>query len=289
MIRNIHRSTFSLFSSDQLMSLIGGYEPAVCSSIAGNLVSSTLLYKQKTREMSSLAGEWQLKTSENSIKYIIDIKKFDKKVKTFRTEESICSKKFKVGGSTFGITIYPGGKSGKYKGYVSVFLFNCSDWRVKAKATFSIQNKGFQKHLQEDVYQPLGSNASGWGLVEFIHHDRCKKDDLLSDSGTFSLQTDIELLEEEVLQNRDLTEENVNDARYEKLMEAIDNRRATRELEETVDNLKANMKNMESESARQTNELKKMIQDLTLIVTNNLRPVSSHQRRSSEVECPVCM
>ena len=217
------------------------------------------------------------------IKYIIDVKKFDKKVKTFRTGESIRSKKFKVGGSTFSIRINPGGSSGKYKGYVSVFLFNCSDWRVKAKATFSIQNKGFQKHLQEDVYQPLGSNASGWGLVEFIHHDRCKKDDLLSDSGTFSLQADIELLEEEVLQNRDLTEENVNDARYEKLMEAIDNRRATRELEETVDNLKANMKNMESESARQTNELKKMIQDLTLTVSKIGKP------EPPQVECPVCL
>ena len=58
--------------------------------------------------MTSLIEEWQLKTGENSIKYIIDIEKFDKKVKTFRTGKSICSKKFKVGGSTFSISIYPG-------------------------------------------------------------------------------------------------------------------------------------------------------------------------------------
>ena len=120
--------------------------------------------------MASLAGEWQLKTSENSIKYIIDIKKFDKKVKTFRTGESIKSKKFKVGGSTFSITIYPGGESKEEREYVGVFLKNYSDWQVKAKATFSIQNKGFQKHLKWDIYEPLGDS---WALGGFVHHDRC--------------------------------------------------------------------------------------------------------------------
>ena len=228
--------------------------------------------------MASLAAEWQLKTSENSIKYIIDIKKFDKKVKTFRTGESIRLKKFKVGGSTLSFTIYPGGESKKDEDYVSVFLKNCSDWRVKANATFSIQNRWFQKHLKGHLYQPLGSDS--WGLGEFVHHDRCKKDDLLSESGTFSLQAYIELIEEEVHQNKD---ENANEARYENLMEAIDNLRATSELEETVDNLKANMKSMESESARQTNELKKMIQDLTLTVSKIGKP------EPPQVECPVCL
>ena len=180
-------------------------------------------------------------------------------------------------------TIYPGGESKKDEDYVSVFLKNCSDWRVKANATFSIQNRWFQKHLKGHLYQPLGSDS--WGLGEFVHHDRCKKDDLLSDSGTFTLQADIELLEEEVLQIRDLTEENTNEARYERLMEAFDNQRDTSELEETVDNLKANIESIEAENARQTNELKKMIQDLTLTVSK----IAKSEPEPPQVECPVCL
>ena len=85
--------------------------------------------------MSGLTDEWQLKTGKNCIKYIIDIDKFDKKIKTFRPGREIHSKNFKIGRSTFGIDIYPAGKTSDNIGSVSIFLMNRSDWRVKAKAT----------------------------------------------------------------------------------------------------------------------------------------------------------
>ena len=68
-------------------------------------------------------------------------------------------------------------------------------------------------------------------------------------------------------------------------MEATDNLRATSELEETFDNLKANIESMEAQNARQTNELKKMVQDLTLTVSKIAKP----EPEPPQVECPVCM
>eukprot|EP00091_Calanus_sinicus_P013634 TRINITY_DN30232_c0_g1_i1.p1 TRINITY_DN30232_c0_g1~~TRINITY_DN30232_c0_g1_i1.p1 ORF type:complete len:117 (-),score=26.19 TRINITY_DN30232_c0_g1_i1:170-496(-) len=61
------------------------------------------------REMSSLTDEWYLKTQDNCIKYIMDIRNFDRKVKTFRVGREIHSKRFKIGSATFNIEIFPGG------------------------------------------------------------------------------------------------------------------------------------------------------------------------------------
>jgi len=229
--------------------------------------------------MSSLTDEWQLKTSENSIKYIIDIENFDKKIKTFRIGRSIYSKDFKIGRSTFSISLYPGGESKENKDYVSIFLNNRSDWRVKAKATISIPDRGFvTKEIYADYFQPVGSSKGSWGFGDFVHHNRFNRNDLLSNCGVLTLQLDVELLEEEVLQSRDLTKENTIER--------------CEILEKTVKDLKDTIENMEDQSRRQTNELKKMqmvTQDLTLAVSKLPKPAQSQPRPSLDVECPVCM
>jgi len=201
--------------------------------------------------MSSLTSEWQLKSSENSIKYIIDIENFDKKIKTFRPGRGIYSKEFMVGRSTFYISIYPGGETAKSKGYVSIGLVNNSDWRLRANASISVQNKSISKKMDGRFFQP----NSGFGFPEFAPHGRCYRGDLLDDDGILTLEVNVELLEEEVVQSRDLTQENIL-KRIEK-------------LEDTV-----------HESARNINELKIMIQDL-----QNSKPQPSQPK----VECPVCM
>jgi len=229
--------------------------------------------------MSSLTDEWLLKTSENSIKYIIDIQNFDKKIKTFRVGRQIYSKDFKIGRSTFFISIQPAGYSKEDDDYVSIFVHNRSDWRVKATATISIPDRGFAtKELDADYFQPYNSKRDAWGFRQFVHHNRCNRDDLLSNCGVLTLQVDVELLEEEVLQNRDLTKENTIE-RCEK-------------LEKTVNDLKNNIGNLEDQSKRQTNELKMMqtmIQDLTLAVSKIRKPEPSQPRPPLDVECPVCM
>lgn len=201
--------------------------------------------------MSSLTSEWQLKTSENSIKYIVDINNFDKKVKTFRPGREIYSKDFMIGRSTFYILIYPGGETADSKDYVGIFLFNNSDWRLRATVSISIQNMSFSKKMDQRYFQ----SKSGFGLSEFAHHGRCNRGDLLTDDGVLQLEVNVELVEEEVVQSRDLTQENIL-KRFEK-------------LEVTV-----------HESARKINELTFMIQDL-----KNSNPQPSRPK----VECPVCM
>ena len=190
--------------------------------------------------MSGLTDEWQLKTGKNCIKYIIDIDKFDKKIKTFRPGREIHSKNFKIGRSTFCIQIYPAGNTAEYQGSVSIFLQNQSEWRVKAKATFSIPERNLSNSLPETLFKPYRA----WGSGRFVTHYRCTTDDLLSNvSGMITIQVDVELLEEEILPGRDLSQENTIE-RIEK-------------LETTVYNLRSSIQNMETKNEKQTNELKK--------------------------------
>merc|ERR1712013_450742 len=241
----------------------------------------------KTRKMSGLTDEWQLKTSENSIKYMIDIEKFDKKIKSFRNGREIHSKNFKLGRSTLCIKIYPAGNNAESKGFVSVFIHSRSEWRIKARATVSIEDSTYFSEEMEDFYlHPM----KGFGFPTLIPHDRCTRDDLLFEScGMLRLQVELELLHEEVLPQRDLTKENTIE-RVEELEQTVDNLQDTIEkMEAKSDNLQATIEKMEAKSATQTNELKKMIQDLTLAVSNKSRTEQSQPRPSLEVECPVCM
>eukprot|EP00092_Neocalanus_flemingeri_P095990 GFUD01122169.1.p1 GENE.GFUD01122169.1~~GFUD01122169.1.p1 ORF type:complete len:158 (-),score=37.62 GFUD01122169.1:5-478(-) len=144
--------------------------------------------------MSSLTNEWQIKTKENDIKYVIGIKNFDKKIKTFRSGREIHSKIFKICSSAFKVIIYPGGDE-ENEDYVSVFLHNMNPWRVRAIYEFSLQDKYFSVNQGEKYF----ANYGGYGEPQFIPHSSCTRDDLLSEDGVLSLQVDVELLEEEVV------------------------------------------------------------------------------------------
>eukprot|EP00091_Calanus_sinicus_P015304 TRINITY_DN33415_c0_g1_i1.p2 TRINITY_DN33415_c0_g1~~TRINITY_DN33415_c0_g1_i1.p2 ORF type:complete len:146 (+),score=26.44 TRINITY_DN33415_c0_g1_i1:145-582(+) len=138
--------------------------------------------------MSSLTDEWQLKTKENAIKYIVDIENFDRKIRTFRNGRSIHSKCFKIGNSTFQVLIFPSGGSVGVKSCVSVHLENRSNWRVKVNATFSIQNKNFAMILGEGFLNNSDSEGQCWGFGQFMSHCRCTRNDLLTHDGLLTLQ-----------------------------------------------------------------------------------------------------
>merc|ERR550519_2167499 len=103
--------------------------------------------------MSSLTSEWQLQTKDNSVKYIIDVDNFDKKVQNFRIGREIYSKIFKIASSQFQISIYPSGDSNEERNYVSVFLRNKSSWRVKATVEYSIQNSNISCTTVSQYFQ----------------------------------------------------------------------------------------------------------------------------------------
>ena len=129
-----------------------------------------------THKMSGLTDEWQLSTIENRTKYMIEIEKFDKKIKFLCSGRKISSKNIRIGQSSLSVNIYPGGISTRYRKYVSLFLDNTSEWSVKARAKISIASTGFSRQLAKDEYfHPINTDkSSSWGFHCFVSHDRCK-------------------------------------------------------------------------------------------------------------------
>ena len=107
---------------------------------------------------------------------MIDIEKFDKKIRLFGPGRRISSKNIRIGQSSFCVHVYPGGISARYRKYVSLFLDNTSEWSVKASAKISIANTGFSRPLAKDEYfHPINTDkSSSWGFHCFVSHDRCK-------------------------------------------------------------------------------------------------------------------
>ena len=145
--------------------------------------------------MSSLTHERQLKR-ENGMKYWIDIRDFDKKM-NWRCGKEIYSRQFKIGESVFRIKIYPNGNSSENKGHVSVYLQNESSWKVKCSVTFTVKRhaKTTAGYIEKD---------RGWGLCKFISHEEMDEveEPLLNEDGGFTLEVDVDLLEEEVRRKR---------------------------------------------------------------------------------------
>jgi len=209
--------------------------------------------------MSALTDQWILKTGRNSIRYIMDIFNMDKQVRSFQFGSKIFSKEFIIGRSTFRLEVYPGGNSVGNSMFVSVYLRNTSSWRVKANEIISIPQTDITRSIYAHYFESEFDENSDWGFGDLIHHHRCRKGDILSRIGTLTIQVDVELLEEEVLPSRDLTQENTNE-RFEKLEGYL------RNIEEDIQHMKAEnveptrniqrmqvtIKNMENQSARQT-------------------------------------
>ena len=117
---------------------------------------------------------------ENAIKYWIDIDKFSKK-KNWRSGKEIYSQNFKISESVFAISIYPNGETVDEKGYVSVFLRNKSDHRVKCSAKFILNDH----EVGLDV-QYYGSDDTR-GIGTFVSHYTIEDDNLLDGKTTGSL------------------------------------------------------------------------------------------------------
>jgi len=143
--------------------------------------------------MSSLTDEWHLKR-ENGIKYWIDIRGFNKKM-NWPCGKRIYSKKFKISESIFRIEIYPNGITSKETGHVSVNLCNDSNWRVRCSdVKISLKQGQHVGTLTSDYYKTDGS----WGLPRFVSHLDIEEENLLGGDGSFTLEMDLEILEEEV-------------------------------------------------------------------------------------------
>jgi len=214
--------------------------------------------------------EWILKTSEISIKYIMDFWSMDVKVKSFQPELKLQSKSFKIGRSIFCIEIYPGG-SATWTKDVGVFLRNKSRWRVKAEVVASLPLKNISQTIDEYSYDPEPSVYSVLGFRGLISQNRCGIRDLLSVIGTLRVQVEVKILEEVVLERNDLSQSTTF--------------KRVKKLEQTIQNLGVVIQNMEAENSRQISELKRNMEAESARQKNELR----NMRNILEVECPVCM
>lgn len=212
--------------------------------------------------MSSLTHEWHLKR-KNGIKYWIDIHGFNRKM-NWRFGREVYSRKFKISESVFRVEIYPNGNASEHKGHVSVFLYNESSWRVRiSDVTFKVGD--CEQTLAARYFQ---ANES-WGLPLFVSHDQIEQSDLLDNENRFTLEVDIELLEEEVEASRPVDSEG-------DVLLSLKNEIST--IKEDLKSQSTAMKDMKEEFSQQLNkglnELKNMIGGL---------------RRPAGVKCPVCM
>jgi hypothetical protein len=169
----------------------------------------------------------------NGAKFTMNIRKFDRKIKSFRGKEEILSRIFKIGKARFQIELFPQGNPhySEDENHVSVFLTNMSCCRLKANCTFAV--KDITKTLVGKHYETGNSYrvdaGPSWGVVCFVPHHRCVNGDVLCDDGTFKLEVTVEILEEEVAS----LQRNITDKDHEK--QAME-----REIEELKEYIKVN-------------------------------------------------
>jgi len=205
--------------------------------------------------MSGLTNEWHLKR-ENGIKYWVDIEDFRKKM-NWRPGRRIFSRPFKLGESVFSIDIFPNGNTPDLEGHVSVFLNNQSSWRVRTSGSFKVG--GHEMVLEDHYHQP----GEGWGSPGFFSHEKIEEEDLLLDEDRFTLEVDINLLEEEVLASRP------RDCEGDAVLSL------KREVFQIQEDLKREVRDMREEFSQGLAEMKTKI--------------DSSLKRPLTVECPVCM
>ena len=212
--------------------------------------------------MSSLTAEWQLKR-ENGIKYWIDIEDFSKKMK-WPVGKPLYSRVFMISTSTFKVEIFPNGGTKTEKGHVSVYLCNQSDWRVRISATFKVGH--VEDNIEPKYLQAADddNDEDGWGAGKLVSHKKIRQDSLLVD-GRFTLEVDVELLEEEIPCSRP-TEKASYDVKHE------------------VSLLKSELVAQRNEATTRHKALKHELRQLK----DSLR-ASSLTDSVDSVDCPACL
>ena len=77
--------------------------------------------------------------SISSATYTIVIDDFRKKLAEATVGEDSNTEEFTVNWSKFDIKLYIAGKNEESKGYLSLYLYNRSDWMVRARYEFSVK------------------------------------------------------------------------------------------------------------------------------------------------------
>ena len=260
--------------------------------------------------------EWMLKINKNQVKYIIDINNFNKKIRNFKFGRKIYSKEFKISNTIFRIEVFPTNDKEYCKNYVSIYLVNRSNWRVKLNATFSVQAEAeninrVPEFINSNVFlQDIDSRRDNeTGIPDFIEHERCKIEDLLNANNGLTIQIDVELLEEEVLASQDLTKNETKEKLTEIADSVIDTRDKVEDVYELIGIQTDRIEALHTTVGRQTGglqqtqiqveEMKSEIREIRSMFTTLLSRVgggkaawpgwSMSTQRQQFPQCPVCL
>ena len=105
---------------------------------------------------------------------------------------------FSISWSTFKVGVYLRGADEDSREHLSVYLYNESDWLVKAEYEIRVRNQSFWSSSVK-VFEARRKSRNAWGQPRSIPHSRCKPDDLLTPSGSLIIEIKVNLVDELVV------------------------------------------------------------------------------------------
>ena len=192
--------------------------------------------------------------NESTLLYTLELKDFTSKLRKAKIGDKMETSPAVVSWSTFTIGVYLRGESSAAEDHISVFLFNESDWLVKATYKISVNDLVFgQSEASRTFYLRGDPKYPGWGFVQCVPLARCVAEDLLDKKGSLTVKVELHVVDELI-------------------PAALSERRKERaELRAQIDQTSDKVEILQ----RDLTDVKKMVRTILL----SLR----------EVECPLCL
>ena len=145
-----------------------------------------------TREIRDVAKD------SLTLSCLIEINNLRQRLKYAKTGEKLETGVFSISWSSFKVGVYLRGADEDCRDHVSVYLYNESDWLVKAEYEIRVRNQSFWSSSVK-VFEARRKSRNAWGQPRSIPHSRCKPDDLLTPSGSLIIEIKVNLVDELVV------------------------------------------------------------------------------------------
>ena len=145
--------------------------------------------------MSLITREYIKDAAETALTYMIEINNFQKKLKEARSRVMAETEIFTLSWTSFKVGVYLLGSDQDSKDHLSVYLYNESDWMVKAEYKIRVKSQYFWSSCVK-VFEARSQPRNAWGQPKSIPHSRCNPDDLLTPSGSLILEIKVNLVDE---------------------------------------------------------------------------------------------
>lgn len=130
-----------------------------------------------------------------SLTLVIEINNLRQKLKNAKTGEKMETGVFSISWSSFKVGLFLRGADEDSRNHLSVYLYNESDWLVKAQYDIRVRNQSFWSSTVK-VFEARRKSRNAWGQPRSIPHSRCKQEDLLTPSGSLIIEIRVNLVDE---------------------------------------------------------------------------------------------